>query len=96
MIAEPQGIQVQGGRNVQNVSMVALFQVRNALPGHQKCAPSVDIMHQIVTLHIGLLGGGKGDRTGIIHQDIDSAEFFHCTFDRGTDCTFIADVYDAC
>lgn len=72
--------------------MVALLQVRNALLGHQERASGVDVVHQVVTLHVGLLGGCQRDSASIVDQDVDAAKLVYGTLDRCPDGILIADV----
>ena len=54
-----------------------LLQMRNAGLGDQEGAARIDLMHQVIALHLGLLGAGERNGAGIVDADIDAAEPLH-------------------
>ncbi len=50
----------------------------------QEGAAAVDVLHQVVALHLDLLGGAEVDRAGVVEADVDAAELRHGLGDRGS------------
>lgn len=51
--------------------------ISNPLSGensHKKCSASIDAMHQVVSLHIGVERWTNRHSAGIVHQNIDTAK----------------------
>jgi hypothetical protein len=56
-----------------------LPQVRHAEPRDQEDAACIDLMHQVVALHVCIRRAGQTDRGGIVDANIDPAETIdHC------------------
>lgn len=41
---------------------------------HKECSTSVYVVHQVISLHIGLKGWCQRNGTGVIHQNVDTTE----------------------
>ena len=54
VVLEPFGLHVERRRQIQDVRVGGLLQVRNARLGDQERAARVDLVHQVEALHVGL------------------------------------------
>ena len=63
------------------------LEMRDAGLGGQEGAARVDLVHQVVALHVGGQGAGELDGRGVVDADIDAAEgrrrLFHGVLDAG-------------
>ena len=54
----------------------------------------VDVLHQVVALHLERLGAGEGDRRRVVHAHVDSAEALDRLRHRRGHLLLVADVAD--
>ena len=92
MVLEPSGLHVERWRQIQDVRIFGQLQVRNAHFGDEERAARIDLVHQIIALHVGLQRAGELDGAGIVDADVDAAEPFHGLRHRIGDLSFVADV----
>ncbi len=71
---KPLRAHIQRRRQVQNVRIGGLFQMRDAGFRSDERAARIDAVHQIVALHVGLDRARQADRRGVVDADIDAAE----------------------
>jgi hypothetical protein len=89
---EPAGLDVQRRRQRQDVRVGRLLQVRQAdLRGQERAAP-VDLVHQVVALHVGRQRARQRDRRGVVHADVDAAERLDRLVDGRLDAGLLAHV----
>ena len=50
------------------------LQVRDAGLGGQEGPARIDLVHQVVALHVRRLGAGQADGRGVVDADVDAAE----------------------
>ena len=56
------------------MGVFGFLQVWDARLGNKERAARVDLVHQIVALHVGLKRAGELDGAGIVDADVDAAE----------------------
>jgi hypothetical protein len=57
-------------------------------------AAGVDLVHEVVALHLGVQRVGERDRARVVDADVDAAEGRDALLDRGADLLLVADVAD--
>ena len=87
-------VHVERRRQVEDVRVGGLLQMRNAHLRHQERAARVDLVHQVVALHVGLQRAGELDGAGIVDADVDAAEGLDGSCDGVGDLRLLADVAD--
>src|SRR5699024_4913659 len=75
-MTRPEPLRVRTDRWGQReyVRVTGLPQLRNSATGHQERAAGVDVLHQVVTLHVDRLGRREVNGTGIVDHTVDAAE----------------------
>src|SRR6185312_116439 len=92
--AGPLRIQVQRRRQGQDVGVVRAAQGVQAQLGEQEGAADVDVVHQVVAFHRHGVRAGEVDGGGVVHHDVDAAEFGHGGLDGALDVLVVAHVPD--
>ena len=59
---------------------------------HDEGPARVDVLHQVVALHLERLGAGDVDRARVVHADVDAAEAIDGLGHRVLDRLLVADV----
>ena len=72
----------------------AVAQVRDAGLADQEGPARVDVLHQVVTLHLQRLGAGEVDRRRVVDAHVDPAEPLDRLGHGGDDLLLVADVAD--
>ena len=73
---EPARAHVQRRREHQHMLIGGALQMRDAGLGRQERAARVDLVHQVIALHVGGFGAGQLDGRGVVDADVDAAEAF--------------------
>ncbi len=89
---EPFGLHVERRRQHQDMRIVRLLQMRDAVFRHHEGAAGIDAHHQVEPLHVGGLRIGQADGAGIVDADIDAAEFGDGLVDRRHHLRLVADI----
>ncbi len=78
---EPARVHAQRRRIVQNVGIAAfaraLLEVGHRALRHQVGAARVDLVHEVVLLHRGLLRPRERDGARVVDHDVNAAKVFH-------------------
>ena len=89
---EPFRLHVERRRQHQDVRILRLLQMRDAVFRHHEGAAGVDAHHQVEPLHVGRLRIGQADGAGIVDADIDAAEFGDGFVNRRDHLGLVADI----
>jgi hypothetical protein len=84
---EPALLQVERRRQVQDVRVRGLQQVRHARLGAGEGAARVDLVHEVVALHRRLEGAGEADGARVVDENVDAAERRDRLLDGGAICS---------
>jgi len=79
---EPLCLHVERRRQHQDVRVIGLLQMRDAVFRHHEGAAGIDTHHQVEPLHVGSLRIGQADGAGIVDADVDAAELGDRLVDR--------------
>ena len=90
----PLRIEAERRRERQHVWVVRLLQMRDGVLGEDVGAARVDVLHQVVALHVHVLGAGEVDRARVVDAEINPAELLDRLGHGGSDAFLIADVAD--
>jgi hypothetical protein len=76
----------------QNVRILSLLQVGNALLRQKKSAASIHRVHQIVFLHWSVECASQRNSRGIVAANVNSSKHFDGLFDRVLNGSFITNI----
>jgi hypothetical protein len=76
------------------VRIGAALKGRDAALGHQEGAARVDVVHQVVALHLRCKRRRRADGAGVVDADIDAAEALHRRIHGGLHLVLEADIAD--
>ena len=91
---EPARFHIEGGREGKDVRIFGFFEVGKAVFCAHVSAARVDTVHEVVALHVGILGIGELDGAGVVDENVDAAEFLDSLSDGLGDAGFVADIDD--
>ena len=74
VVREPLRVHVERRREVEDVRVCRLQEVREAAPASGEGAAGVHAVHQVEALHRRLQRARQADRARVVHQDVDAAE----------------------
>lgn len=61
---------------------------------HKEGSASVDVLHEVVALHVQVFRAGQVDGTGVVHQDVDTSKSLDGFVDSGNDLRLFPHIHD--
>lgn len=92
MITKPLGLHIERRREVEDVGVARLDEVRQAVLGDHEGSSDVNLVHEVVPLHVKLESSCQVDGRGIVDEDIYSAESIDNLLNALLDALLVPDV----